>query len=477
MTDGGWSPTVAIGAARYRWRSAPEPTGSTPARSPFGPEAPGSIPCRRRSGSHQPPDLCADARRVLVPFIARIRLRGGDGGRVGGPVKRGPRSAARTLCCRQQSTPVIPPPEAHACPIPSTRPPSTPRTRRPRTSTATSTAAGWTPTRSRPSTRAWGAFDAAQRENQERLHVLLEAPRRRGCRAGERGAHGRRLLRGRAWTRRPSSAAGVEPDPAPARPDRRRRRPPRTSWRSPATSSANGGGPAPRVSVAPDFEDADGYLAVRRGGRPRAPRSASTTSARTSAPSAARGVPRPRRGPAGQPRRRRRTAAEAARRRRSSPWSAASRRRRFTPEQQRDPQHDAAPLRDRRPRRPDAGPRAGGLHPRPGRDLAHRQHRQPGVLPGAGRDPRRDPDRDPPRLPPLAPGPGLRLGAARAVRGRGVRVLRPDARRPAGAAAALEADPRRGDPRHRRAGRPAVTSHEAFPPPPRRAASTWSSTC
>ena len=56
----GWSPTVAIGAARYRWRSAPEPSGSTPWRSPFGPEAPGSIPCRRRSGSHQPPDLCAD---------------------------------------------------------------------------------------------------------------------------------------------------------------------------------------------------------------------------------------------------------------------------------------------------------------------------------------------------------------------------------------------------------------------------------
>ena len=40
-------------------------------RSPFGPEAPGSIPRRRRSGSHQPPDLWADVRRVLVPFTAR----------------------------------------------------------------------------------------------------------------------------------------------------------------------------------------------------------------------------------------------------------------------------------------------------------------------------------------------------------------------------------------------------------------------
>src|SRR6185436_8907265 len=46
--------------------------GSSP--RPFGPEAPGSIPCRRRSGFHQPPDLSADARRVLVPFVARIRL-------------------------------------------------------------------------------------------------------------------------------------------------------------------------------------------------------------------------------------------------------------------------------------------------------------------------------------------------------------------------------------------------------------------
>jgi hypothetical protein len=43
-------------------------------RIPFGPEAPGSIRRRRRSGFHQPPDLSADARGVLVPFNARIRL-------------------------------------------------------------------------------------------------------------------------------------------------------------------------------------------------------------------------------------------------------------------------------------------------------------------------------------------------------------------------------------------------------------------
>ena len=40
-------------------------------RRPFGPEAPGSIPRRRRPGFHQPPGLCADVRRVLVPFTAR----------------------------------------------------------------------------------------------------------------------------------------------------------------------------------------------------------------------------------------------------------------------------------------------------------------------------------------------------------------------------------------------------------------------
>ncbi len=72
----------------------------------FGPEAPGSIRRRRRPGFHQPPGLSADARRVLVPFTARIRISGGDGGRtrpgrqagagghVGGIVKRHP--VART---------------------------------------------------------------------------------------------------------------------------------------------------------------------------------------------------------------------------------------------------------------------------------------------------------------------------------------------------------------------------------------------
>ena len=44
---------------------------------PFGPEAPGSIRRRRRPGFHQPPGLSADARRVLVPFIARLRDVGG----------------------------------------------------------------------------------------------------------------------------------------------------------------------------------------------------------------------------------------------------------------------------------------------------------------------------------------------------------------------------------------------------------------
>jgi len=41
------------------------------AASPFGPEAPGSIHRCCRPGFHQPPGLWIDARRVLVPFIAR----------------------------------------------------------------------------------------------------------------------------------------------------------------------------------------------------------------------------------------------------------------------------------------------------------------------------------------------------------------------------------------------------------------------
>ncbi len=48
-----------------------------PASFAFGPEAPGSIHRRRHPGFHQPPGLSADARRVLVPFTARIRISGG----------------------------------------------------------------------------------------------------------------------------------------------------------------------------------------------------------------------------------------------------------------------------------------------------------------------------------------------------------------------------------------------------------------
>ena len=67
------SPPPPIGAALYRWRSAPEPTGVRGSRRlAFGPEAPGSIPRRRRPGFHQPPGLSADAatgtRPVHSPF-------------------------------------------------------------------------------------------------------------------------------------------------------------------------------------------------------------------------------------------------------------------------------------------------------------------------------------------------------------------------------------------------------------------------
>ena len=68
----------------------------------FGPEAPGSIRRRRRPGFHQPPGLSADVRRVLVPFTARIRISGADGGRARAgrqaPVER---PTARTPCVRR----------------------------------------------------------------------------------------------------------------------------------------------------------------------------------------------------------------------------------------------------------------------------------------------------------------------------------------------------------------------------------------
>ena len=80
---GGPRPVRSIGAALYRWRSAPEPTGRPlrpgrcrviVRRPAFGPGAPGSIRRRRHPGSHQPPGLCDGARRVLVPIKARIRV-------------------------------------------------------------------------------------------------------------------------------------------------------------------------------------------------------------------------------------------------------------------------------------------------------------------------------------------------------------------------------------------------------------------
>ena len=85
---------VTDGPGTFPWRSALPgiagalrrsllawSAGSWPASLAFGPEAPGSIHRRRRPGFHQPPVLSADARRVLVPFTARIRISGADGGR------------------------------------------------------------------------------------------------------------------------------------------------------------------------------------------------------------------------------------------------------------------------------------------------------------------------------------------------------------------------------------------------------------
>ena len=56
---------------------------------------PGPFPRRRRSGSHHPPDLWVDARRVLVPFTARLFVNvRGVWPRASRGVKRG--SQART---------------------------------------------------------------------------------------------------------------------------------------------------------------------------------------------------------------------------------------------------------------------------------------------------------------------------------------------------------------------------------------------
>src|SRR5437773_11918767 len=67
--------------------------------SPFGPEARGSIRRRRRPGFHQPPGLSADARRVLVPFAARIRL--------GRESRHAPRRASRPASGRPSYVPVL----------------------------------------------------------------------------------------------------------------------------------------------------------------------------------------------------------------------------------------------------------------------------------------------------------------------------------------------------------------------------------
>ena len=74
VTDGplGVATCRPIGAALYRWRSAPEPTDSVArAASCSVRRLPGPFPAPRRSGSHQPPDLWVDVLRVLVPFTAR----------------------------------------------------------------------------------------------------------------------------------------------------------------------------------------------------------------------------------------------------------------------------------------------------------------------------------------------------------------------------------------------------------------------
>ena len=111
----------------------------------------------------------------------------------------------------------------------------------------------------------------------------------------------------------------------------------------------------------------------------------------------------------------------------------------------------AEPRRDGRPRRADAALRARRLRAVAGRHPAHGVRGQPGLLPRAGRDPGGHARSR--RIRAYLRWHALKTYASAlpdAVRGRGVRVLRPHPGRPAGAAAALEARPRGRRRGHRR---------------------------
>ena len=95
VTDGrSASPRSPIGAALYRWRSAPEPTGVRGSRRlAFGPEAPGSIPRRRRSGSHQPPDLWVDVATGTRPVHSPLFVMSAEYGQVASEASSAGRTA------------------------------------------------------------------------------------------------------------------------------------------------------------------------------------------------------------------------------------------------------------------------------------------------------------------------------------------------------------------------------------------------
>ena len=259
---------------------------------------------------------------------------------------------------------------------------------------------------------------------------------------------GGRLLRGgdgRGGDRRRRRGAARAVPGAHRRRGVRRRRP-----RPRARPAAARPGSAPLAGHRGGLRGLGRLPRLRRAGRPGAARARLLHPRRRAVGGAPPAVRGPRRQAARQPRRRRGAGAGgrgAHPRLRDPPGRGVLHRRAAA---RRRAHHE--PLRRRRAGRAHAGLRPERLRGRPRGDVGDRQRGQPRLLPRAGRHPRRHPGRDAEGLPPLARGQALRLGALTGVRARVVRLLRAQARRPEGDAAALEARAQRRLRGHRRAG-------------------------
>ena len=295
---------------------------------------------------------------------------------------------------------------------------------------------------------AWGAPQIVHARNQDVLHQLLEDA---AARTEPRGSAGQMVgdYFAAAMDEAAIAAAGAEPlAPYLARIDG-------------AASVADvraivrdlqrrGPGPLHSLGIAPDFEDSGAYLVyVGQGGLGLPERDYYTRDDEQSATLREQYVAHVARqlgnlGDAGERARGGRRAHPGVRdpaRRGVLHRRAAARRA----------AHDE-PARRRRAGRPHARLRPELVCRGARRHFRHGQRRQPRVLPGARRHPRRHARGDAEGLPSLARGQGVRAGAGAGVRGRGVRLLRPHARRSEGDAAPVEARAQRRLRGHRRAG-------------------------